>query len=318
MSAAPLSEATLPPHAAPRRARLPVLALAARYPAGAAGALLLALVVAAALLAPVIAPHPIDERVGEPYAPPSASHPLGLDDGGIDIVTLLLWGARTSLLVGFGAALIAAAVGLVVGVAAGYFGGLTDSLLMRVTDYFLVIPTLPLMIVVGALWGSSVIAMILMIAALSWTMTARVLRSQILTLRERVFVRRARSLGAGHGWILGRHILPHVAPLLLANVALTVGSAIFFESALTFLGLGDPSAESWGRMIANAYRTAAVSEGAWTAIVTPGVCIAGVILACSLVGRAIETALNPRIDVSYVSRQRFKRRAVPGQRTEAA
>jgi peptide/nickel transport system permease protein len=223
------------------------------------------------------------------------------------VLSGLMYGARTSLLVGFGAALVATVLGGALGLVSGYFGGLTDSLLSRVVDYFMVLPTLPLMIVVAALWNVSLVSIILIIGLVSWTSTARILRAQSASLRRRVFVMRARSLGASHWTILRRHVLPHVTPLVVANLVLVLGIAIFFESALAFLGLGDPNAISWGNQIANAFAAAAVSEGAWWAIVPPGLCIAAVIICCTLVGRAVEEALNPRIAVAHVGARRFRR-----------
>ena len=178
---------------------------------------------------------------------PSWSHPLGLDDGGIDMVTLLMWGARISLVVGFAATLVSMVIGGAVGLAAGYFGGKVDTVLMRITDYFLVIPDVPLMIVVAAIWGPSLFHIIIVIGILLWTGTARVLRAQVKSVRERVYVKRARALGAGHMRIIVRHVLPQVAPLLIANTVLTVAVAIFDETALAFLGLGDPSADLAGQ-----------------------------------------------------------------------
>jgi peptide/nickel transport system permease protein len=294
-----------------------VVGLARRRPAATIGVVGLALIVAAAVFAPLIAPDGPRARVGPPFEAPSISHLLGLDDGGTDMLSGLIYGARTSLLVGFGAALIATLIGGTVGVVAGYFGGVTDMLLSRVVDYFMVLPTLPLMIVVAALWSVSLAGIILIIGLVAWTWTARVLRSQVVSLRERVFVQRARSLGAGHWEILRRHILPHVAPLVIANMVLVLGAAIFFESALAFLGLGDPDAISWGNQIANAFEAAAVSEGAWWAIVPPGLCIAAVIVCCTLVGRAVEDALNPRIAVAHIGARRFRRLEDPAPPTAA-
>ena len=171
------------------------------------------------------------------------------------------------------------AIGGAVGVVAGYFGGKTDTVLMRITDYFLVIPDVPLMIVVAAIWGPSLFHIIIVIGILLWTGTARVLRAQVKSVRERVYVKRARALGAGHTRIIFRHVLPQVAPLLIANTVLTVAVAIFDETALSFLGLGDPSRISLGKVIENAFQRAAISSGAWWAIVPPGALVAMIILA---------------------------------------
>jgi peptide/nickel transport system permease protein len=282
-------------------------------PAAAAGLAILVLVALAATLAPMIAPYGLHTQVGPVFGSPSWSHPLGLDDGGIDMVTLLMWGARISLVVGFAATFVSMAIGGTVGVLAGYFGGRTDTILMRITDYFLVVPDVPLMIVVAAIWGPSLFHIVIVIGILLWTGTARVLRAQVKSVRERVYVKRTRALGAGHTWIVLRHVLPQVAPLLIANTVLTVAVAIFDETALSFLGLGDPSRTSLGKVIENAFERAAISSGAWWAIVPPGALVALIILACSLVGGALEDALNPRLRVAHLSARTFRLRPLVGR-----
>ena len=167
-----------------------------RRPSAAIGVTGLSLIIAAAVLAPWIAPYGLHEQVGPPFGPPSWQHPLGLDDGGVDMVTLLMWGARISLVVGFAATLVSMLIGGTIGVAAGYFGGKVDGVLMRITDYFLVIPDVPLMIVVAAIWGPSLFHIVIVIGILLWTSTARVIRAQVKSVRERVYVKRARALGA--------------------------------------------------------------------------------------------------------------------------
>jgi peptide/nickel transport system permease protein len=188
---------------------------------------------------------------------------------------------------------------------------------MRITDYFLVIPDVPLMIVVAAIWGPSLSHIVIVIGILLWTSTARVIRAQVKSVRERVYVKRARSLGAGHLRIVWRHVLPQVAPLLIANTVLTIAVAIFDETALSFLGLGDPSRISLGKMIENAFQRAAISSGAWWAIVPPGLLVALIILGCSLVGGAIEDALNPRLRVAHLSARTFRLRPLVGRGSEA-
>jgi peptide/nickel transport system permease protein len=288
-----------------------------RRPSAAVGAVTLLVVLLAAVLAPWIAPYGLHEQVGPPFGAPSWSHPLGLDDGGIDMVTLLMWGVRISLFVGFAATLVSMLIGGTVGVLAGYFGGRTDTVLMRITDYFLVIPDVPLMIVVAAIWGPSLFHIIVVIGILLWTSTARVLRAQVKSVRERVYVKRARSLGAGHARIVAKHVLPQVAPLLIANTVLTIAVAIFDETALAFLGLGDPSRVSLGKVIENAFQRAAISTGAWWAIVPPGVLVAIIILSCSLIGGALEDALNPRLRVAHLSARTFRLRPLVGRGKEA-
>jgi peptide/nickel transport system permease protein len=275
-------------------------------PSAAVGAVVLSLIILVAVLAPWIAPYPLRQRVGPVFGPPSPKHWLGLDDGGIDMVTLLMWGARISLIVGFAATLVSILIGGAVGIAAGYFGTRTDNVLMRITDYFVAIPDVPLMIVVAAVWGPSLSHIIIVIGVLLWASTARIIRAQVKSVRERVYVKRARSLGAGHLRIIVRHVLPQITPLLIANTVLTVAVAIFDETALAFLGLGDPSRISLGRVIENAFERTAISSGAWWAIIPPGVLVALIILACTLLGQAVEDSLNPRLKVAHLSARGFR------------
>src|SRR5207302_6751846 len=191
-------------------------------------------------------------------------------------------------------------IGGTIGVLAGYFGGKVDTILMRITDYFLVIPDVPLMIVVAAIWGPSLFHIVIVIGILLWTGTARVLRAQVKSVRERVYVKRARSLGAGHLRIVFQHVLPQVAPLLIANTVLTIAYAIFDESALAFLGVGVPGV-SWGIMLQHAFDRTAMTRGAWWAFVPPGVSIGLVVIGCYLMGQSIEDALNPRLRVAHLS-----------------
>jgi peptide/nickel transport system permease protein len=290
-----------------------VLRAVRHHPGAVAGIGILLVVALGALLAPWLAPYGQHTQVGPVFGHPSWKHPLGLDDGGIDMVTLLMWGARISLVVGFAATAVSMLIGGTVGVLAGYFGGKTDTILMRITDYFLVIPDVPLMIVVAAIWGPSLFHIVIVIGILLWTSTARVLRAQVKSVRERVYVKRARALGAGHARIVLRHVLPQVAPLLIANTVLTVAVAIFDETALSFLGLGDPSRTSLGKVIENAFERAAISSGAWWAIVPPGALVALIILGCSLVGGALEDSLNPRLRVAHLSARTFRLRPLVGR-----
>jgi peptide/nickel transport system permease protein len=286
-------------------------------PSATLGAVVLGVFIVLALLAPVIAPYGLHEQVGPVYGRPSWSHPLGLDDGGVDMVTLLMWGARISLVVGFAATLVSIVIGGTVGLLAGYFGKTTDTVLMRITDYFLAIPDVPLMIVVAAIWGPSLFHIVVVIGLLLWTGTARVVRAQVKSVRERAYVKRARSLGAGNLRIVLRHVLPQIAPLLIANTVLTIAVAVFDETALSFLGLGDPSRISLGKVIENAFQRTAISSGAWWAIVPPGAAVALLILSCSLLGRAMEDALNPRLKVAHLSAKGFRLRPLVGRDKEA-
>jgi len=270
-----------------------------RHRMGVIGAAMLGITILVAIFAPLIAPYDPYEvghvTILDVYQAPSAAHPLGTDDGGKDVLSSLIYGARVSLVVGFAAAAIALGIGGLVGVVAGYRSGWLGSLLMRITDFFLVIPDLALQIVLVAIIGPSLFTIILVIGILGWTTTARLVRSQTLSVRERKYVMRARAIGAGDGHILRRHIMPAVLPLMLANMVLVVSLAILSESTLAFLGLGDPTVISWGKMLNFAFDRGAVSAGAWWALLPPGFAIVWVVLATTLLGTALEDALNPRL-----------------------
>lgn len=269
-----------------------------------------------ALIGPHVVPYGPYERVGGVYQPPSWGHPLGLDDGGVDMITLIVQGGRNSLLVGFTAAVISMIVGGGIGIVSGYFGGWIDSVLMRITDYFMVVPLLPLAIIVSAVWGPGLMNMVLVIGLLIWTSTARLVRAEVRSVKERAYVQRARSIGASDARIAFRHIVPQITPLLVANTTLAIASAIFLEAALAFLGLGDPNAITWGKIIELGFVRAAVSAGAWWAIFPAGLCIALVVTACSLIGQTVEDALNPRLKVSHLSPRSFQLASI--HRQEAA
>lgn len=263
------------------------------------GSGMLGIAIVVATLAPVISPYDpyaqVRVTISDIYAGPSAAHLLGTDDAGHDVLSGMLYGARVSLLVGFAAALISLFIGGAIGIVAGYRGGRTGNLLMRFTDFFLVIPDLALQIVIVAIVGQSLRNIILVIGALGWTTTARLVRAQTLTVRERKFVQRAKAIGAGDLHILARHVFPQVVPLMLANTVLVISLAILSESTLAFIGLGDPTVISWGQMLNFAFTRGAVSAGAWWALIPPGLAIVWVVLGTTLLGNAAEEVLNPRM-----------------------
>jgi peptide/nickel transport system permease protein len=265
-----------------------------RRPAALIGLVVLIALAVVALAAPLLAPGGGDNQVGPAFQPPSAAHWLGLSDRGVDMISALTWALRVSLLVGFSAGALTIAIGAAVGILAGYFGGWVDLFLTLLTDYFIVIPALPVLIVVAAVWGASLWHIIIILGLLMWTTPARVIRAQVKTLRERTFVKRARAFGASHWHVVFHHVTPHVAPLVLANAVLAVAGAIFAETALAFLGLADPTQTSLGKLIQDAYDRAAISDGAWWTIVPPGLLVAVIVLSASLVGLMLEEALSPR------------------------
>jgi peptide/nickel transport system permease protein len=267
---------------------------------------ILALFIFLAIFSPLIVGDDPKEKVGPVFAPPNKDWPLGTDGGGANMLDLLIAGARISLLIGFCAAAISALIGGTVGIISGFFGGRTDTALMRLTDYFLVIPDVPLMIVIAALFGRSTWNIILIIGIIYWTFTARLIRAQTKSVRERVYVQRARALGARNSRLILRHVLPQVTPLLVANTVLLIAYAIFAETFITFLGLGDPTAISWGRLIQNAFTDDAIINEAWWAVIPPGVCVMLVVLACTIIGQTMEDALNPRLRTGHLSVRRFR------------
>ncbi|HLE58100.1 MAG TPA: dipeptide/oligopeptide/nickel ABC transporter permease/ATP-binding protein [Candidatus Limnocylindria bacterium] len=286
-----------------------------RRPMGAIGLGMLVIAVVVAVLAPVLAPYDPDANVHvgieDVYQTPSAAHLLGTDDGGNDVLSALIFGARVSLVVGFAASLMTILIGGTIGLVAGYRGGWLSTVLMRFTDFVLVIPDLALQIVIVAILGPSLLNIILVIGGLGWTSTARLVRSQTLSVRERMFVTRARAIGAGDLHIVWRHVLPQILPLMLATMVLAVSLAILAESSLAFIGLGDPTVISWGQMLNFAFSLGAVSAGAWWALLPPGFAIVWVVLGTTLLGTALEDVLNPRLKRHHLERDRSVRVAEP-------
>ncbi|MDQ1599943.1 MAG: peptide/nickel transport system permease protein [Actinomycetota bacterium] len=264
---------------------------------GIAGLVILAVFVLLALTAPLLfsADHlKVTEATGAVLAPPTSGFPLGTDESGRSVLALVVWGSRVSLLVGIAATVISMAIGTLVGIGSGHFGGGLGSVLERVTDWFLVIPFLPLAIALATVLGSSLLNVIVVIGVTSWPGTARLVRAQTLSVEARPYLERARVLGGGHWHQMSRHVLPNVMPLVLANTTLTVAIAILSETTLSFLGLGDPFRVSWGSMLDSAFSNGAISAGAWWYLLPPGLCVVAVVLAFTLVGRALENVLDPR------------------------
>jgi peptide/nickel transport system permease protein len=227
--------------------------------------------------------------------PPGPGHILGTDDMGRDVFGNLVAGSRISLLIGAVATIISMLIGTLVGLASGYFGKAVDMILMRITDFFLVIPWLPLMIVLAAVLGTNIWNMIFVIGITSWAGTARVVRSQTLSVRERQFVERAVAIGAGPAHIIRHEILPNVFPIIFANTVLIASTAILSETTLSFLGLGDPSHSSWGMMLHYAFEGGAVNSGAYWFVLPPGICVVAVVLSFTLLGYAFDEILNPKL-----------------------
>jgi peptide/nickel transport system permease protein len=264
--------------------------------AGVAGLVVFALFLGLALAAPLLfSPDDLEvtKATGKILAPPYPGYPLGTDESGRSVLALVVWGARVSLLVGIAATVISMSIGTLVGISSGHYGGWAGGVLERLTDWFLVIPFLPLAIALATVLGSSLLNIIVVIGITSWPGTARLVRAQTLSVEARPYLERARVLGGGHWHQMSRHVLPNVMPLVLANTTLTVAIAILSETTLSFLGLGDPFRVSWGSMLENAFAAGAISAGAWWYLLPPGLAVVAVVLAFTLIGRAMENVLDP-------------------------
>jgi peptide/nickel transport system permease protein len=263
---------------------------------GTLGFFMLLFFVMVAFIGPLVYPYDItDVAKGDIMAPPYKGFPLGTDQLGRDLFGAIIHGAKTSLIVGFFGAGISVTIGTLIGLIAGYIGRRVDDVLMRLTDGMMVLPMLPLIMVLAALLGPSIFNIIIVLGLTGWTSTARLVRSQTLSMKERQFVERAKSIGAGNAYIMRKHILPNVFPVIFANTILRTSIAILNEALLSFLGLGDPMAVSWGQILNGAFNNGAVSIGAWWYYVPPGVCIILLVLSFTFLGYSFDEILNPKL-----------------------
>ncbi len=260
------------------------------------GLLLIVVLVLLAVFAPLAAPYdPIaqDDIVATSFLSPSAAHPMGTDLFGRDVLSRIIYGARISLTIGFLAVALSITLGTLLGAVAGYFGGWVDALVMRFTDTVLSFPRLILLILIIALFQPSVLLIILVLGLTQWPGTARIVRGEVLSLREREFVQAARALGFGRGRIILRHIVPNVLAPVIVAATLGIGNTIVLEAGLSFLGLGvQPPTPSWGSMVADGRQNLI---GAWWVTTFPGLTIVFTVLAFNLVGDGLRDALDPRL-----------------------
>ena len=271
-----------------------------RYPSGSVALAFLLVFLAMALIGPWAAPYGPFETIYDQdempvrLAGPSAQHWLGTTNHGVDVFSQLLWGARIALVVGVLSALGSVLLGTLIGLLAGYFGGLVDEIIMRLTDIAYGIPFLPFALVVIAIVQPSIGLIIILVIAFLWRTTARVIRSQVLTLRERPVVLAARAAGLSEFAILFRHVAPNVLPLSFLYVAIGVQAGVMSEAALSFLGFGDPNVMSWGLMLNDAFRAGAM-RSAWWWVLPPGICLSILVISTFMVTRAYEELVNPRL-----------------------
>jgi len=255
--------------------------------------IVLSIVVLAAILGPML--HPVDpfEMVWAPFTPPGQDgFVLGTDYLGRDMLAALLNGGRVSLTIGLVAALMSVFIGISFGALAGFYRGLVEEVLMRITEFFQVLPTLLFSMVIVALFGASLEVVTIAIGVVSWTAVARITRAEFLRIRELEYVTASRAAGASNVTLMTRVILPNALPPIIVQAALMVGSAILFEAGLAFLGLSDPNVVSWGQIIGS--NRPYILDAGFT-VTIPGLAIFVTVLSISLIGDGLNDALNPKL-----------------------
>lgn len=263
---------------------------------GFVGVLILLSIILTAIFAPTLATHDPNERAyGNQFAEPSAEHYLGTDDVGRDIFSQLVYGARPALIVGLASAFAVAFLGTNIGLWAGYYGGYVDDTLMRLVDFAYGVPFLPFAIVLVALWEPSLWTIVAAITLVMWRSTARVIRSHVLGIKEKPYIKSAKSAGASDVRIIYRHIAPNVLPLTFLYGSFAIAWAILAEAGLSFLGFGNPEAVTWGQMLQSALQAQAIYRDAWWWLILPGVAIMLTVFSAFSIGRGYEEALNPEL-----------------------
>lgn len=262
-----------------------------RNPLGMGSAAVILLMVLVAVMAPLLAEFP-GGYGREILMPPSGAHPFGTDDLGRDVLAQVIWGTRISMIIGFASSALAIVIGVALGVLAAYARRLDGPVSMLV-DVSLALPVLPLMILVAALVGPSVTTLVVVIALFSWPEVTRIVRSQALSVTRLPYVDAARTIGGSHLWIMTKHILPAVAPIIVVSVVLTASRAVLSEAGLSFLGLGDPESWSWGKILFNAQRSGALTV-AWWCTLFPSLAILMLVVSATLLSIAYNDARNPK------------------------
>jgi len=248
-----------------------------------------------AIAAPWIAPFDPFAFVGDPFLKPSSTYIFGTDQVGRDIFSRVIYGTRVSLLVGLVASAMTIGLGSVIGLVSGYLGGWIDNVLMRITDLFIILPALPLMLIMASILGKGIMNIIIVITVIGWTATARMVRSQTMSLKERPFTEASRAIGSTDLHTIARHIVPNVFPLVFANGMIAIVDAILSEAGLSFLGFGDPSSPSWGMVLHFADTAGATVNGYWWYIVPPGICIMLLVMGFAFISYSTDQILNPRL-----------------------
>ncbi len=266
-------------------------------PSGKAGVFILAAITFLAVAAPLVCPYSHKQISGPALIPPGSEHIMGTDELGVDLWAQICHGARISLIVGLGTALTAGIGGGIAGIVSGYTGGLTDMILMRMVDVLLVLPDLPVMIVLAAFFGPSLFSIVLVLSCFSWVHTARIVRSRVLALKQRQYIRAAELNGAGAVYLIRRHFLPEVFPLAAVSMIRLTGRAIVAEAGLSFLGLGDPTSRSWGLILHHATSFPGIyytKFWQWW-LVFPWLALTLMVVSLALVSRDMEKIADPRL-----------------------
>jgi peptide/nickel transport system permease protein len=259
------------------------------------GLVVLIVFVFAILTAPIISPHDPDAKIFVPFSPPNAVNILGTNDIGVDVFSELLHGGRISLMVGVIAAGFILIAGSTFGLISGYFGGITDEIMMRITDVIIILPRLPLMIVLAAYIGPGVWTIIFAYSVVGWPSLARQIRSQVLSVKESLFIEAARASGANSYQIITSHVLPNILGIIVANGVMEIMFAILTEAGLSFLGLGDATQKSWGVMLYFAQIQGAFLRGAWWWILPPGIAIAVISCCFNFIGTALNDLFSLKL-----------------------
>ncbi|WP_448522788.1 ABC transporter permease [Pseudothermotoga sp.] len=264
--------------------------LSSRY--GLAGLIMFLSMLIMALFAPVIAPYKPTDISHDMLSPPSKVHPFGTDHLGRDVFSRVVHGARVSLTVGFVAAGLSALIGIVIGALSGYIGGVFDEVISKIIDSFLMFPVFFLILIIVAVFGRNLVYIMLVIGLTTWPSNARIMRAQTMSIKEKAFVKIARANGESPTRIIFTHIIPNGMYPVVANSAMQIGGAILTEAALSFLGLGDPSVVSWGKMINDAR---SYMSFAWWSIVFPGIFTVITVVTFSFIGDGLQQALYPKL-----------------------
>ncbi len=260
------------------------------------GVILLSVFVFLALFGPMIYEYSHSTFfLGASVGKPTSEYRFGFDEMGRDVLGAVIYGTRASLAIGIFVTLLIVLIGTTFGIVAGYYGGLFDIILMRITEAFMLIPTLPLLLVLAAIVGQKFTNIILILGITGWTGTARLVRSQTLSIKERNYVERAKAIGASDFYIMRKHILPNVFPLIFSNIILLVQSSIISESTLAFLGIGDPSIPTWGQLLRSAREQGAILAGSWWLFIPAGICLVLLCTSFVFIGYGFDALLNPKL-----------------------